>query len=316
MHRNFIPSVVLTGLLAGSSVLLRAQTETAPSLPAIMPPGAVTVQTGGGMQGFQFVSGEPAILNEMMQVVKGAPFALEASIETVQALSDGNRIVHRQTVRLYRDSKGRTRREETLASIGPWAASGTPPTMITIQDPVSGASYFLDPRRKVADKLPALPTGKNAVFTRETVSAPVTAGVGAGAVAGGLVAGGESHMVVMGGAYATHGEGVRPEERSESLGKESVAGVSADGTRTTTTIPADAIGNERPIDIVRERWYSSDLQIVMRSKQADPRFGETTYEVTKLERAEPAASIFEIPSDYKVKEGMTHVFRERNAEPK
>jgi len=90
------------------------------------------------------------------------------------------------------------------------------------------------------------------------------------------------------------------EEKSESVGKETIAGFSADGTRTTTTIPANAIGNERPLDIVREQWYSSDLQIVLRSKRTDPRFGDTTYEVTKIDRAEPASSLFEVPSDYKV----------------
>jgi len=81
-----------------------------------------------------------------------------------------------------------------------------------------------------------------------------------------------------------------------------VAGLSADGTRTITTIPANTIGNERPIEIVRERWYSPDLQLVMRSTQTDPRFGETAYEVTKLDRREPPHSLFEVPSNYQVRD--------------
>jgi hypothetical protein len=91
------------------------------------------------------------------------------------------------------------------------------------------------------------------------------------------------------------------DEISESLGKETVAGVSAEGLRTTMTIPAEAMGNERPIEITRERWFSPELQIVLRSKQNDPRFGITTYEVTRLDRANPSRSLFEVPRDYKIR---------------
>jgi hypothetical protein len=203
--------------------------------------------------------------------------------------------------------------------------------MITIQDPVSGASYFLDPRRKIATKIPAAPIGKGIMVTGGMISAeagsgPVTTGMGA--AAGGISvssdgegpAPGTGFHVESGGQamhieakpessgkdsiFAISADGTRAtttlEENSESLGKESIVGTSADGTRTTTTIPANAMGNERPIDIVRERWYSPDLQIVLRSKQTDPRFGETAYEVTKLDRGEPPSSIFDVPSDYKI----------------
>src|SRR5262249_6095103 len=117
-----------------------------------------------------------------------------------------------------------------------------------------------------------------------------------------------------GGAPAVFGlnagpqdQALEPEEKSEPLGKETIAGLPADGTRTTTTIPANAIGNERPLDIVRETWYSPDLQIVLRSTQSDPTFGETSYEVSRVDRKEPSTSLFRVPSDYKVKEGDLHV---------
>src|SRR5215471_20452515 len=152
MKDKFIHSALVVAFVVGNLPSGRAQTTSPPMLPP--PQGAVIMRTGGEVQGFQFVGGEASLST---QVVKGAPYSLEATIETVQTLADGNRIVHRQTVHLYRDSSGRTRREETLAAIGPWAASGTPPTMVTIQDPVSSVSYVLDPERKVATKLPALP---------------------------------------------------------------------------------------------------------------------------------------------------------------
>ena len=45
------------------------------------------------------------------------------------------------------------------------------------------------------------------------------------------------------------------------------------------------------------------------SKQEDPRFGETTYEVTKLNRIEPSSSLFEVPSDYKINKAGPQVIK-------
>jgi len=312
MNSKFVDSVILAGFLVGSFAWAQAQTASAGTT-ATSPPGAVAVQMGGEGLGFEFVSGEPAMSGHL---VLGAPYSLEATIEAAQTLSDGNRIVHRQTVHLYRDSKGRTRREETLAAIGPWASSGTPPTMITIQDAVAGASYFLDPQQKTAAKLPSLPPGKDVMVTQDAGVGPATASVSSAPVEGHIVSGGEGQGIVFGFNTRVSGQILHPEEKSEPLGKETIAGLSADGTRTTTTIPANAIGNERPLDIVRDRWYAPDLQIVLRSKQTDPRFGESTYEVTKLDREEPAPSLFEIPPDYKVREGNAHVFSRREIDSK
>ena len=93
------------------------------------------------------------------------------------------------------------------------------------------------------------------------------------------------------------------EVQKESLGTQSINGVNAEGTRITRTIPAGQIGNDKAIQIVFERWYSPDLQIVVKSTRIDPRFGTTTYTLTNVQRAEPAATLFTVPSDYTVKEG-------------
>jgi hypothetical protein len=90
---------------------------------------------------------------------------------------------------------------------------------------------------------------------------------------------------------------------TQSLGTQVVEGVRAEGTRTTTTIPAGAIGNELPIEMVAERWYSPELQVVVLTRRTDPRFGETVYRLTNIVRAEPPAALFQIPSDFKIEEG-------------
>jgi hypothetical protein len=336
MNNKFARSILLAGFVIGGFGLARAQTEptgATPQLPPMPGPGVVTTQLVGAGMGFQFVSAEPAVST---RVVKNAPYSLEATIETAQTLYDGNRIVHRQVVRVFRDAEGRTRREETLSAIGPWAASGPPPTIVTIQDPVSGRTYSLDPQIKVATTLPSglglqthdpqikvattLPSvlggqtqgfvlginggglsgmaGGNAI---NSSSAATTSSVGAAPVVGGFqtAGAGDGFVLVQNGMPV---QMLAPEETSESLGKQTIAGVSADGTRISTTIPANAIGNERPLQSTKERWYSPELQIILRSKQTDPRFGEITYEVTQLDRGKPARALFEIPSDYQVRD--------------
>jgi TonB family protein len=89
----------------------------------------------------------------------------------------------------------------------------------------------------------------------------------------------------------------------ESLGKQNVEGVEAEGTRSTVTIPAGEIGNERPIDIINESWYSPELQTLVMTRHSDPRFGESSYRLTNIDRSEPARSLFEVPSDYTLKSG-------------
>ena len=87
-----------------------------------------------------------------------------------------------------------------------------------------------------------------------------------------------------------------------SLGNSSSKGVEADGTRSTLTIPAGEIGNERAIEIVSERWYSPELQTVVMTRHSDPRFGETTYKLTNISRTEPDRSLFELPAGFTLKE--------------
>ena len=88
----------------------------------------------------------------------------------------------------------------------------------------------------------------------------------------------------------------------ESLGKQMVEGVEAEGTRVTTTIPAGEVGNDAPINIVSESWYSNELQVMVKSRHSDPRSGETVYRLTNINRSEPDHSLFEVPADYSIKE--------------
>jgi hypothetical protein len=221
--------------------------------------------------------------------VTGAPYSADIVTEVVQPLADGNRIERRSTSVFARDAQGRVRRELQLAAIGPLVPSGNA-SIITITDPVAGAHYSLDRDRKVATRSP-MPfikrfEGPPGAGERRVVEERM-------AVQGGALV---ARRAVIAGRAAMTGSAAR----TEKLGTKEIQGVRAEGTRTVVTIPAGAIGNQAPIEVVSERWYSPELQAVVLSRRVDPRFGETTYRVENIVRAEPPADLFQVPSDYKI----------------
>lgn len=267
----------------------------------------VIYQSGGIIQGpgsgaggntFIFVNSEFSF----DKLVKGAPYSAQAVTEMTQTLSDGNRIVNTSTAAVYRDGEGRTRREQTLKSIGNFSASGEPFQSISINDPVAGVGYVLEPHSHMARKIQGF---------------RVEAGTGAGVGAAFKIRspGGEGEAVTIntttnGPVTVRRGtaearaveEKERTAFRKEDLGTQTVEGVNAVGTRTTITIPAGQVGNERAIEIVDERWFSPDLQTMVMTRHSDPRSGETVYRLTNISRTEPDHSLFEVPSDYTLKE--------------
>jgi hypothetical protein len=212
------------------------------------------------------------------KIVKGAPFSATATSETTSTLQDGS-VLHRTfQVSMYRDSQGRSRHEATFTGFGPLTASGGSKKMVMISDPVAGVHFMLDDAQKVAHKS-ALHTHGGGTNTE---SAPEFAGK------------------IQQREQQEEAAGLL---KKESLGTQTINGVVAEGTRTTHTIPAGQIGNEKPLQVVSERWYSADLQIVLKSTRTDPRFGTTTYTVTNLQRTEPTATLFVVPADYTVQAG-------------
>lgn len=212
------------------------------------------------------------------KTVAGAPFSATFSTHTTQALADGNQIQHSATGTFARDSEGRTRRDMTLPAVGPWATSATsgqtPPHVVFISDNVAKTQYILEPNRKIARQTRYFRGGKR------------------------------------GGNESPDAKGAPPEESGNrrnvvtaSLGTQTINGVQAEGTRTTHTIPAGAIGNANPIVITNERWYSAELQTVVMIKRSDPRMGVTTFELTNIQKLEPDAALFQVPADYAVKNG-------------
>jgi hypothetical protein len=261
--------------LLGSLFLFGAIVVRAQEPPAGPPPGPDAMAMEGRPMGP--LGGRLEILGfgEMHpgKVVTGAPYSAVAVIESQQSLADGNTINRKIQSNVFRDSQGRVRRETTLPGVGPLAASGQPKTFVMIHDPVAATAYILHPDTKVADQLPGrgVKPGKLGDL-QDKFAAHMQKEIADGTVT------------------------------KEDLGTQTIAGVSAQGTRYTRTIAAGQIGNIKPIVITNERWYSPDLQVVVKSMHSDPRQGQTTYTLTNIQRTEPAANLFTVPSDYSVKQ--------------
>lgn len=238
---------------------------------------------GGGGRGPGGTGGEYRLLSAEMRggkVVKGAPYAAEAVMESTHTLADGTKLTSKSVTLQYRDSEGRTRKEQSFSNAGPFASAGEAPKVVFINDPVAGLRYSLFAQDRKASKLSiqSRPTPPSSSAAPRPPHHPDSAAQNSSAP-------------------------TPPESKTESLGKQTIEGVEAEGTRTTMTIPAGKIGNDRAIEIISERWYSSALQLVVLSKHNDPRWGEDTYKLTKINRTEPAHSLFEVPADYTITEG-------------
>jgi hypothetical protein len=214
------------------------------------------------------------------RVVKGAPYSAEIINESIQTLGDGNRIVQRSTTRIYRDSEGRVRREEDRPS-------GSP--AISITDPVRRVSFSLDAESRTAWQTPNMLAFN---FTQERQKVIE--------VRKGMIAIHSAGRTITHAHFEPHLEGEKL--TVEQLPARDIEGVRAAGTRRTTTIAAGAIGNELPIEIVSEEWTSPDLQILVMTERRDPRLGTSTYRLVNIVRAEPDRYLFEVPSDYTLKE--------------
>lgn len=264
-----------------------------------------------GPANIEFMSAPVAFDNEL---VTDAPFSAEAVTEVVQTLADGNRIVRENKAQINRDGKGRVRREQGLAMFGPLIgglSGGPEPRHVHISDPETKTTIMLDLQSRIAHKIPApqfrlmnhasggvVAGGAN--INVEHFEMAVPAPPPGDPTAGVKTAVAVDRLYPRMSRLSSHAGIPADEPIIEPLGTRFMEGVTAEGTRTTVTIPAGQIGNELPINVVSERWFSPELKQLVMSLQSDPRFGVTTYRLTNITRGEPSPDLFEIPADFKV----------------
>ena len=198
------------------------------------------------------------------KVVTNEPYSGVGVTTSTQTLANGTTISHADCVKVYRDSSGRTRREETRQSS---TCSATPQTIV-ISDPVAGVEYFIN--------------GTSNTYREHKFTPPA------------------SGTTTTSTNRPTNPNSVQTSLGTETIPGTSLI---ADGTQTVVTIPAGERGNSQAITITSTRWYSPDLQIVISSSRTDPRMGTTNYQLSNISTAEPAAALFQLPAGLTEEQG-------------
>ena len=322
-----IRSIVLAIAIGLVGVAVTAQEPPRTLSWSTVEQGPMGVVTGGAGPGFGVIALDPVSVGE---AIKDAPYSAEAVTEVTQTLADGNRIEQRTTAAIARDSQGRTRREQQGIAFGAFVASSDQP-IVTITDPATGVHTTLNYDLKVAFRSkPMFDVIKSKLEERRLIAeaggvmwsrtepAPAP-GTPANARTGRFETAPVDQLIVQEPfdlpvpppppppappAMVSARAGVPFEGTivTDTLPPQDFDGIRGEGTRTTMTIPAGAMGNSLPIEVVTERWYSPELQVVLMTRRVDPRFGETVYRLTNINRSEPAADLFKVPAGFKVEE--------------
>jgi hypothetical protein len=232
----------------------------------------------------EFFSAEMAGAGE---VVTAAPYTATATTESTQVLADGNRIVNKTSSFVARDSQGRMRRETDLHRIGTMQVDS--PKTVFINDPTTHTQYIFTPGGEATKVVRSQGTWKEGPQIIDLRNGKGERHVN------------EKVIVNVQGAHERQQSKESSEQvKHEDLGTQTIEGVSAQGKRETVTIPAGQIGNEKPIEIVTETWFSPELHTMVLRKHSDPRLGDSTYRLTDIKRNEPDAALFQPPPGTKV----------------
>jgi hypothetical protein len=237
------------------------------------------VKSIAGMAGWQ---GGGMFGADILPVV-GAPFSAVGTSSETTTFADGNRVVRTTKTNYFRDAQGRTRVERQM--MGMMGASNAFPPMPTIFDPITGEMYHLNPQQRTADQFPSF-------VKQPAVQAPVQAPP--------IQPGLNVPQLNMGfgglpGAY---------ESKTTDLGEKFVDGLRVEGTKLEYTVPVNTFGNEKPVKVVAEQWFSPELGVIVASSQRATIGMQSTYKLENIERAEQDSSLFVVPSDYTKREPM------------
>jgi len=249
-------------------------------------------------EGFEFGSEIERPFGE--KAVKGAPFSAQVVLEKSQTLANGVHLSEKMSGALYRDNEGRTRQE--------FPRDGAPEVAL-INDNVAGILYNLHMFQHTALKINIGETHANREMEERTRRNRESGGREQMERLNREIEEREQMEKTKAVNIERARKEIEPERKVESLGEQTFEGVQAQVKRFTLTIPAGKAGNDQPFEIVSERWYSPELQIVVMSKRSDPRTGELVYRLTNINRGDPARSLFEAPADFTVREEKTELRR-------
>jgi len=196
-----------------------------------------------------------------LRSVPGAPFSADVIRQTAQQMPDGTTRQTETHGKIFRDGLGRTRTETEFAS-----ASGVIRHFVTIVDPVQKVTMMLDVEAKTA-KLAPLPVAK---------------------------AVGRQNLKLLAMAQKSS----RPMKGTEDLGGMTIEGFMVTGTRHIDPAVAGA-QKETNQNLVREAWFSPELEIELMAKTQSALMTRTT-KLAGVTPGEPDPLLFQVPADYAV----------------
>jgi hypothetical protein len=195
------------------------------------------------------------------KIIKDSPFSAETIREESKRLFDGTIIKNQSKGLIYRDGLGRTRQEQPFEFIGGFQVVGENNQPKRLVNIVDSVSGNAYSVDAESKTYFKYPMQTIPPFPRQND---------------------------------------RKDAKTESLGTKNIEGVNAEGTRTTIEIPIGQIGNEKPINVVTEKWFSPQLQVIVLSKHSDPFIGEVVFKLVNIKLGEPLAELFKVPGDYKL----------------
>jgi hypothetical protein len=196
--------------------------------------------------------------------VPGAPLTAIVELTCTQALADGSTVLKKTINNIARDSRGRiyNERRQLVSS----SFNGDPQILSAhIFDPETRLNLYLAPSTHIARQI---------IRAAPAPVAEPKSGSSASAR--------------------------NPLVEEEDLGTETIENVLVHGLRKIRTVPATASGTGKAVVVTDEYWYSDELHLNMLVKHDDPRSGQQTVNVTRVDRSEPNPATFQVPAGYKV----------------
>jgi hypothetical protein len=198
-----------------------------------------------------------------------APFTLTLQTEWVRNLYTGGAMTFVNQRRIARDSSGRYYQERWFL-VPKNGKIESKMTKIQIADPVRHVVYSCEllNRRNICEETFYAETNNTVIRFDGPPPGPLPNDAG----------------------YASHAD----------LGQQEIAGVATTGSRETINYNPGVFGNDAPMTVDREYWFSPQLGINLLSRLTDPRFGTQTFMVTEISPSEPDPQLFQLPAGYKV----------------
>jgi hypothetical protein len=235
------------------------------------------------------------------------PYSATEETSHLQTLADGTHITQGpRTTRIYHDSQGRTRQERSFCDHG---LKGDFANVVIIRDPVEGITYVLDMENHVAHRLTSSGDAKSQAVSSTPVARASSSSSNVAVFTSSSSANGSSmssSAIQVGSSLSSSAHSEMTVE-SENLGTQVMEGLTVEGKRTVRTIPINAEGNDQPIKIVWESWFSPDLKTNVLTRSSDPRNGETTFRLIDVNLSEPDPALFGPPADYKIVDDSSSV---------